>query len=208
MNKIISYATPEYKDLQIRLNQSANNLGIGYTSYYPDMIDDAFYLICKDILRNKRGAGYWLWKPYIIIDSLNKADYVFYCDADVQVLKDPFCLFKDRDIVLSSNYPGIINRNWVKKECYELIDKDVVDLPHLEACVIGFKNTRENYELINEWFVWCCKERYITDTLNEPQLDGFKDHRHDQALLTILKYKYDLPTYPISTIKQYFDIGK
>ena len=36
------------------------------------------------IMNSKRGAGYWLWKPYIIhetMDRCEKDDIIFYSDA-------------------------------------------------------------------------------------------------------------------------------
>jgi len=40
----------------------------------------------KNILQRKRGAGYWLWKPYIIYQELYLArdgDIIVYSDASV-----------------------------------------------------------------------------------------------------------------------------
>jgi hypothetical protein len=43
----------------------------------------------KNILQRKRGAGYWLWKPYIIYRELYAArdgDIIIYADAAVNVV--------------------------------------------------------------------------------------------------------------------------
>lgn len=43
----------------------------------------------KDILQRTRGAGYWLWKPYIIFRELHLAsdgDIIVYSDAAVDVI--------------------------------------------------------------------------------------------------------------------------
>ncbi len=45
----------------------------------------------KNILQRKRGAGYWLWKPYIIYQELYGArngDIIIYSDAGVNVVAD------------------------------------------------------------------------------------------------------------------------
>jgi len=50
------------------------------------MNDNEFWNKHKDfILNNKRGYGYWIWKPYLIkktIDKLNNGDIILYMDAD------------------------------------------------------------------------------------------------------------------------------
>src|ERR1700743_2779924 len=46
--------------------------------------ETAFYLENKGILHCRRGDGYWLWKPYIILEALKSADpddVVVYWDA-------------------------------------------------------------------------------------------------------------------------------
>jgi hypothetical protein len=45
----------------------------------------------KNILQRRRGAGYWLWKPYIIYRELYGArdgDIIIYTDAGVNVVAD------------------------------------------------------------------------------------------------------------------------
>ena len=52
--------------------------------YSPKDIDPYFYVMNKFVLDLPRGAGYWLWKPYIIKDALasvEDGDYVFYVDS-------------------------------------------------------------------------------------------------------------------------------
>ena len=47
-------------------------------------IDPFFLEQNKKIFSYKRGAGLWLWKPYIIkkaLSKINQGDYLFYSDA-------------------------------------------------------------------------------------------------------------------------------
>ncbi len=53
-------------------------------SYSPKDIDLPFFSKHIKILLNERGAGYWLWKPYIIykvLKDVKESDYVFYADT-------------------------------------------------------------------------------------------------------------------------------
>lgn len=45
----------------------------------------------KDILSIKKGAGLWVWKPYVILQSLKRVkdeDFLFYSDSGILILKD------------------------------------------------------------------------------------------------------------------------
>jgi hypothetical protein len=49
--------------------------------------------------------------------------------------------------------------------------------------------------IINDWLTMCCCED-ITDAPSLIQNDNcFVDHRHDQALLSIILYKHKIQTY-------------
>jgi hypothetical protein len=53
-----------------------------------DDLDDEFKLNFKDILREQRGGGYWIWKPYIIkkhLDKINDNDILIYMDAGCSI---------------------------------------------------------------------------------------------------------------------------
>ena len=52
----------------------------------------------KNILSLKRGGGYWLWKPYIINDTINKInndDILFYIDSQYYFIEEFTNLFFD-----------------------------------------------------------------------------------------------------------------
>ena len=70
----ISYADEKFAKAQ-RLNSWAGKqLGRfdEVVAYGPLDIDDAFYANNKTILSMPRGAGLWLWKPYIIYKQLEQ----------------------------------------------------------------------------------------------------------------------------------------
>ena len=51
----------------------------------------------KQILQRKRGAGYWLWKPYIIFQELylaSEGDIIVYSDASVDLVANISHLIK------------------------------------------------------------------------------------------------------------------
>ena len=55
-----------------------------------DIISTEFYKENKEILSLNRGAGYWLWKPYLILETLKKmndGDVLLYLDSTDTLLK-------------------------------------------------------------------------------------------------------------------------
>src|SRR5437870_8412472 len=79
----ISYADHLYKGAQLQNAFSYKKKKIKVINYGPEDLDRQFYEQHKHILQLKRGAGYWLWKPYIILKTLLETNYkyIIYCDS-------------------------------------------------------------------------------------------------------------------------------
>ncbi len=167
-------------------------------NYKKRHIDRAFYEQHKKILDQKRGSGYWLWKPYFILKTLNKmeeGDFLFYMDSGVIFLGKPETYIKKltntkKDILLFDNCP---NRFYVKKDVYVIMNMDEKyrDEIHIDAGLgIIIRNTKESRKFISDWLSYCTDERLITDMPStHGEFPDFKDHRHDQAILSMLYHK-------------------
>src|SRR5689334_13786412 len=117
---LVNYATSEYFPSQRRLNSSALKHGIKEViSLSPKSICKTdFYEKNRKILNQNRGAGYWLWKPYIILDSILKLeehDILVYLDSGTEIIGDlspliELCIDKE-GILLFENHEKI-NRQW------------------------------------------------------------------------------------------------
>ena len=69
-------------------------------SYNYSDIDDEFKEKNKHILEQPRGAGFWLWKPYIIKKTLEKIeenDLLFYSDSGISFIRPIDDLIKIMD---------------------------------------------------------------------------------------------------------------
>ena len=93
MNLLINYA--DGCCYNSRRNNSLSGIDVGFDSviqYNKIDIDDRFFNKNRDILSRSRGAGYWLWKPYFILKTLNAVsdgDVIFYADAGSTFVKFP-----------------------------------------------------------------------------------------------------------------------
>ena len=97
----ITFATENYLDDARELCDSALNKG-GFDTvkiYNFNDIDPIFSKKNNHILSLSRGAGYWLWKPYIIqkhLFEIEDGDILCYCDSSY--------LFLDNIKLVSDNW--------------------------------------------------------------------------------------------------------
>jgi hypothetical protein len=170
-------------------------------------IDPDFVEKYKSILSNQRGGGYWLWKPYIINETLkkmNEEDIVFYLDLKYYFIEDFTDLYsnymKNHDILAWKNKPNEpvwYMKNWCKMHViykYNMMDK--VFNENAEDAWGGaliVKKTVNTVKYMKEWLDMCCIYEDITDTPSKIENSSmFSDHRHDQSLLSIVLHKYNI----------------
>ena len=172
--------------------------------YKKSQINDKFKEKYSSILNEKRGDGYWLWKPYIISDTLKKIEEnakLFYIDSLYYFTERFDILYEDIDKTHiqvwenKPNEPTNILKNWCKIDVltkYNVL-KDSDTIQDCWAGSIMLKNSYKTKNLINTWLAMCCNYENITDSPsknNEPE--NFIEHRHDQSLLSIILYKNNI----------------
>jgi len=175
--------------------------------YNKNNIDKEFYLKNKEILDLPRGGGYWLWKPYIINETLkriNDNDIIFYLDSKYYFTQDFTNLYKkymeNNDILLWKNKPNepiFLMKNWCKMDViikYNMFNKVFIDI--VEDCWAGalvIKKNENSTKYIKEWLDMGCVYEDITDFPSKiPNDKFFREHRHDQSLLSIIAHKYNI----------------
>ena len=155
------------------------------------------------ILNNKRGYGYWLWKPYIIkktMEEMKNDDILLYLDCGCEMeYKKKDTLKKYFDYVKNDKIIGCktqIEKNWNKMDLVLHLDcnkKDIMDSPQHEAGAILFLVCNETRELVNKWYKTVCNYHYIDDSPSiSKNINEFKEHRHDQSIFSLLTKKYKL----------------
>jgi hypothetical protein len=162
-------------------------------------LDENFRREHRHILERRRGAGYWLWKPYLIRECLrgtDPGDVVCYLDAGLVVRRHLGPLIRQAEehdlLAFRGSRP---NRLHVKRDCFVLTGTDVPachDAAQIDASTLLLKNTAANQAFVESWLRYCADARILTDQPNEcgaPNLPGFIDHRHDQAVLSVLLWR-------------------
>lgn len=210
MKKIlINYANGAFKESQ-KLN-SKTGLEVGgfdkVIEYGPKNIDKKFYKKNKHILSQLRGAGYWLWKPYIILKTLKrkdvkKGDYIFYSDSGAYFIDKidhllHLCNKYDQDIIPFSLKGGPIEKNWTKRDAFILMDADskkYTETIQLGPGFILLRKSPTSIKFFEEFLKYAQDERIITDIPSKlgKNYAGFRENRHDQSIFSILSKKYCL----------------
>jgi|TARA_R100000005_G_C4949229_1_gene170478 hypothetical protein len=194
---LVTYADEKFEDKQEYLNSIAEKCGFNTIPFTREGIESSlFYKENKEILDNPVGNGYWAWKPYIILNAMNRlndGDIVLYADCgdmfhpNINKYVDDLLDEDDQCLLLMG---GFENGQWTKRDCFVYMDCDSVDywsVKQLETGVCIWKVSDESKKTVAEWLKWCCDPRVITNdesVCEKPELMGFKEHRNDQSVLT------------------------
>lgn len=173
--------------------------------YGPNDLDKEFCEKNKGILKHKRGAGYWIWKPYIILDrlrKLNSEDVLMYCDSgshfihDIEPLFNQFKEYGKPVMTFGNRY---VEKVWTKRDLFMLLDCDNPEFTDSKQRHAGFvitKKTDLSLKFFKEWLSLIQKPHLVTDTPSEnPNYRGFREHRHDQSILSLLAKKYNFEPF-------------
>lgn len=214
MNIFLSYANEQFKSNRDALCESAKKVGFDKViAKSPEDINKSnFWTQNEHILTQPRGAGYWLWKPYIILEQLKtmeKDDIIIYSDAGrtkyYHFEKIPVRLIekvrnsKKGFLVGSAIYQHGSLKKWTKRDCLIIMNsdrKEILKKPLIQATWSIWTPTQEAFEFLESWIKYAEDERCLTDkenTLGKDNYPEFIDHRHDQSILTLLAYKKNAP---------------
>jgi hypothetical protein len=217
---LVTFADHKFKDRQDSLCMQGSTLGFECHAYTHDWLKGTnFYKENNLILDQPRGLGYWLWKPYVILDAMSKAkdnDIIFYIDSGDLFFPEVDGEFLTEVIESHLSYSSCLfisygNRNatWTKKDCFVYMDcnnESYWNIPQLEAGVSYWLANAKSKEILEEWLHYCKDYRILTDSENTSGLENdqhFIDHRHDQSILTNIVTRRRLPYDDIGIYRKF-----
>jgi hypothetical protein len=204
MIHLITYGNNNYVNSKKRLYNEALSSGWfnTITLYGPEDLDDEFKLNFKDILRQQKGGGYWIWKPYIIkkhLDKLQDNDILIYLDAGCSINKNGTQRFNEYVNMVNNNDAGIISfqmdhieKKWTTSEIFKYFnigeDSEVKNSGQLIGGIQIIKKNPNSIKLLNLWNkVLYTNPLLFTDYYNNNQQSYFIDNRHDQSIFSIIR---------------------
>jgi glycosyltransferase involved in cell wall biosynthesis len=150
---------------------------------------------------NRKGLGFWSWKPFIVaqrLRELNEGDVLFYCDAGSELSRYGLPIFAemaasakrhDHLFFRMHQHPELA---WTKKEVITYfrnsLKYEVQDIGQIAATTFFIKKTEENVRFCDEWLRLALEDdcALINDDIGPFQGPQFQDHRYDQSILSCL----------------------
>lgn len=212
MKYLLNYANLKFFTSQRKQTDSAlavGNFDHVFQCSFND-IDKDFYIRNKKILDQPKGAGYWLWKPYLILKhlkNLNEKDFLFYLDSGAFFIDriDPL------EKICRERTPGLLCFHMspdqkedciqTKRDVYVVMGCDNENFwfnkYSVSAGINGWIKNKFTIDFLEEWLYYAQKDDIITDNPNKfgPNLPGFRFNRHDQSIFSVLRKKYNIPSF-------------
>ena len=150
------------------------NLFNGIFCFDENHLDKTFKTKHPEVCPDVRGFGYWVWKPQIILQTLTKMD-----DGDVLLYADAGCHLNSKAIKRFIDYTNQVRIN---------------QSGFLVFCSV-----------INRWLQVMTEYPNLIDDSpsRSPNLSGFREHRHDQSVFSILMKSVHAQILPLNHIWSY-----
>tara|TARA_Y100000389_G_scaffold195962_1_gene228117 strand:+ start:117 stop:860 length:744 start_codon:yes stop_codon:yes gene_type:complete len=211
---LVTFATGNCVKGQNKIISSAKEHGFleenVHSFSHDDYKNNPVVMANQHIFKERKGVGYWAWKPIFILEVMKKlkfGDVVVYHDSGRPCYDWKFSTRVEPFVdLVKSKYQGVgvvfgpfKHGPWTKHDCMELMDCDHDNFKrHNQASAtwsIWEKNVT-SVTILNEWLKWMTHHaRIVTDdkSILGQECENFKHHRHDQSILTniLLKLHFD-----------------
>lgn len=183
--------------------------------YNPNDLSDTFKQLASPTINESKGAGLYIWKPFIIWTAMNTmkdGQLLIYSDAgqefvsDIKLVVD--CM--DEDIMFFSN--GWPHVDWCKADVYHTINPGwfnnyenahtYAKHKQTQASLIFFKVNQKTKDFVKEWMLYLLMPGFCDNSPSKiPNYPSFQESRWDQSVLCCLqiKYGYKLHWFPTLT---------
>ncbi len=208
---LISYATPGFYKSQKVLSNSAKKYGVhhvfNFNSIWLSLFRTEFKIKNSQHFQHKRGAGYWVWKPYIIdlmMKKLNTNDFLIYLDSGIIIQKpvqELLSICSQNHGIMLFTVPNLNNKEWIKRDAFIIMNCDnekYYNSKHIVSNMVILKKNSYSVKFIKEWLRLIQNFQLVSDSKNimgEENFMEFIEHRHCQSILTLLAAKNNLSPF-------------
>ena len=200
----ISYASRTFQNRKSEIEKASNDSKYfhSFRCYTEDDVSDDFKTKYKALWNNNRGGGFWIWKPYILYQHLQKMkedDILVYFDAGCELSTSKPARNRFR------KYVHMINNHWTGFLRFSLgyPEIDYTNTKTMKYFQKYFQDYRIDIEKENQLvggILFIRKNRFVMDFFkeileildNDPYLFSDKyttkdeNHRHDQSISSML----------------------
>lgn len=177
------------------------NLTIEKHSIFQNALQDNDF---KQTYLSPKGGGYWIWKPFVVFKTLqemNDGDVLLYADAGCKLINTSNAALKinEYETKVCDSESGVLGfRNpciesmWTKGDAFSYFNlekkSEVYSSRQFTANRFLIQKNKRSIEIINKWWDTAKKAPFLFDDSPSkyPNFEGFKDHRHDQSVLSLI----------------------
>lgn len=204
----INYSDNRFRNAQKFNTKRALKLGVDRVIEYSyDTLPDEFKEKYKTRFSYQRGGGYWIWKPYIILDALSKVkegDYVVYLDSGSALVQNIHYLIhamNQENIDVMVFCITLLEKFYTKRDAFILMDcdkKEIRETPQICSGYLILKKSRFSCELMEQFMEYVADDRITMDqdnVMGKENYVGFVENRHDQTVLSLLCKKHGIQPF-------------
>lgn len=212
----ITFSGAAYNATTARIVENAPKMGADEVWVYDDkwLLETDFYHLNRwlwehhgDMHNHPRGFGWFCWKPFIMLDAFSRlqdGDIVLFTDADTYPVADLSVLYEEcarNGGAMLFSAVGHHNRQWVKRDCFLVMGQDCAEYHDGQHATARFmliqRGPWKPYQFLLEWQTYCLNPYAQTfdPSVLAPELEGFREHRTEQAIMTLLGLKYGFTFY-------------
>lgn len=154
------------------------------------------------IAENPTGFGYWIWKPYVILQSMKETKYndvIIYADAGCTINARAEKRFSEYISILQSmdDSCGIITfqmemlpeKKYTKSTLldYMNVSREDRESGQCHSTILLMKKNEHTMNVLTKWYTIACQYHILKDN---PVTENGVQHRHDQSILSILNKQH------------------
>jgi hypothetical protein len=200
-----TFGTADHRAAAHRNAKSAATHGFDVTHVFgPADIDATFKERNAAVLSQRRGYGYWAWKPYLVSRYLtynaSEGDFACYNDASYEIVSHNVLLVLQSAMLPNCSvlaftskpdegeYPEI---DWTKGDAFLLMNAAGGSDGDSRQAWMGFVCFIRNFDSIqfaHQWLTYMHDPRIVTDSKSTlaPDAPSFRENRHDQTVGSLL----------------------
>ena len=157
------------------------------------------------LLREKRGGGYWAWKPHVLLrvmlEEMAEGDVMLYADAGCRLVADPtpyLQLAAANGAVLFAHM-GDRQQEFTKGYAFAAVGLDMGMwglFGQTAGGILALQRRPWVIQLLRQWDWLMTNDTDVVSDVDTsarvPNHLDFRGHRHDQSIISLLGYKHGL----------------
>lgn len=208
----MTYANSVFQTAKERLIEEAAEFNEfkTITGYGPENLPSWVNKNFENILSQRRGGGYWLWRPFIIdskMKEIEDGEYIVFLDAGCKLNTQGKERFNEYINELSKSKYGILSiqmsgnngagtlakeKEWTINEIFQYLNinqnSEIKESGQYLGGVFILKKNKHSMNYVKETIkTILTNPLLITDDYNGTQENYFKENRHEQSVTSVLR---------------------